>query len=89
MKIIIIGILFYNSAIFFSQNIIQLKGKILDSNKDYISFCPLQIGLISTVSNQIGEFELNIPENKLNDTIYVSYIGFYSQKIAAKKLYKN
>jgi hypothetical protein len=72
----------------FCQNVLQLKGKIIDSKQSVLAYCPLQINSISTLSNENGEFEFNIPISSINDTIRISYVGFYNKKIPANELYK-
>lgn len=90
MKIpLIIYFIIVNTTFLLCQNMFLIKGKIVDSRNNNIQFCPLQIKLISTISNEDGEFELYIPESQINDTIKISYVGYHSKKIIANQLVKN
>jgi len=64
-----------------SQFSIALKGQIINyANKKPLSGANLfnLNSVIGTVSNDLGKFEL---ETKVNDTLYISYLGFQSIKL--------
>lgn len=71
---------------------LQLHGTIIDANTGE----PIKlatIGLrnrgIGTVTNNDGNFLLNILPDYLNDTVIVSHIGYQNSKIVAGKMYDN
>ena len=62
----------------------EIKGKIFDSKK-HTTLSYVNVGIYSkdkgTVSNDDGEFELNLKNDELNDSITFSMIGYKTVKI--------
>lgn len=68
----------------FSQKIIVLKGKVVEAgNKQPVSFA--HVGLVDkavgTVTNENGEFVLNLAPQYIEDTLGISAIGYATLKI--------
>ena len=73
------------SVIALGQEVITVSGKVLDaSNKRPLGFASIYINTsnISNVSNMDGVFSIKIPPSNRNDTLFISYLGYKSAKIA-------
>ncbi|AUC75733.1 carboxypeptidase-like regulatory domain-containing protein [Olleya sp. Bg11-27] len=71
----------------YAQNTQEFKGRILDKNTNKpLALADLTVtkSNISTVSNSEGEFSLKVPENLINNSAVVSYLGY--QKLEFKLL---
>ncbi|QXP61610.1 carboxypeptidase-like regulatory domain-containing protein [Olleya sp. HaHaR_3_96] len=71
----------------YAQNTQEFKGQILDKNTNKpLALADLTVtkSNISTVSNSEGEFSLKVPENLINNSVVVSYLGY--QKLEFKLL---
>ena len=74
------------------QEVTYITGLIIDAE----SLEPLPFATIGlknkgkgTVSNNSGEFGLNITPDCINDTLYVSYLGFYGREIPVRQSFGN
>ncbi|MGC6479427.1 MAG: carboxypeptidase-like regulatory domain-containing protein [Flavobacteriaceae bacterium] len=88
--LIVITTLFNFSYTFSQQNKI-IRGQILDSLENPIKY--VNIGIlnkpIGTVSNNKGEFTLNLDNSFIFDTLKISSLGFKSKHILIKELFDN
>jgi len=88
LTIIILGLFFSVTA----QESISLRGTILD-NKTQRPIEYVNVGIfeknIGTVSNDSGNFILNIPTSKIKDSITFSRIGYYTRKFKINEILKN
>lgn len=71
--------------------IITLQGKIIDATNGEPKGVPyVNIGFpiysIGTSSNELGDFIIKIPQERLKDTLTFSSIGYATLKIAVKEL---
>lgn len=81
-------LLIFSSSLY-AQNIIS--GQIIDSaTKSPIPFSLIQLAIEKTtnVSNVEGNFNLNITNKSLNDTLVVSSLGYQTSRISAEKALK-
>ncbi|MDO5972055.1 carboxypeptidase-like regulatory domain-containing protein [Flavivirga aquimarina] len=81
--ILLIGLIFTSSFIGYAQNII-INGLIIDfETKEPIEF--VNIGILNknkgTVSNQNGEFNLEVSKEYIKDSLTISHINYYPSKI--------
>jgi len=74
------------------QKVTYITGLIIDAE----SLEPLPFATIGlknkgkgTVSNNSGEFGLNITPDCINDTLYVSYLGFFGREIPVRQSFGN
>lgn len=81
-KLLCLLALFISANFSFSQ--IEVKGKVVD----FTSFLPIenasiyiQNTTIGTISNADGKFQINVPQDHLQDTLVVSSIGFKTFKV--------
>ncbi|MFY0606237.1 MAG: carboxypeptidase-like regulatory domain-containing protein [Cyclobacteriaceae bacterium] len=66
-----------------------IKGSIRDeSNQEILPFATINfVGTsIGTISNENGDFELQVPEGFEDKQIEVSYMGYYSKKLAVDQI---
>ncbi len=66
------------------QNDLRISGKIIDiQSKAPLPFASIAIKstYIGTICNELGYFSINIPGININDTLLISYVGYYTQKI--------
>ncbi len=83
-------IYFLFSTIINAQNII-VEGVIKDSKqKEALPYANifLQENYFGTISNQKGQFKIIIPQEKRNDSLVVSYIGYKTQTISISNVKK-
>lgn len=91
-KILIIIYVILNSTFSISQER-EIKGIITDSLKNPIQY--VNVGILNkpvgTVTNENGEFYLNIDNSLISDTLKISCLGFKSKELQIKNLltYKN
>lgn len=89
-KILIIIYVILNSTFSISQER-EIKGIITDSLKNPIQY--VNVGILNkpvgTVTNENGEFYLNIDNSYISDTLKVSCLGFKSQELQIKNLLNN
>jgi CubicO group peptidase (beta-lactamase class C family) len=81
---------FLFSTIIIAQNIV-IEGVIKDSEqKEALPYANifLQENYFGTISNQNGLFKIIIPEEKRNDNLIVSYIGYKTQSFSISKIKK-
>ena len=67
----------------------EFKGKVIDSKtKEALLFADLTVNgtNIRTVTNKEGKFLLKVPNNLLNNTITVSFLGYVSREISLQDL---
>lgn len=72
-----------------AQNKVLISGSVVDaSNNDPLSFATVSLKrqLIGIVTNESGRFDLYIPEDKMDDTLLVSYFGYKPQAFLLKKV---
>lgn len=72
-----------------AQNQRQISGRVLDGNtKVGLPFANviLQDQLIGTITNESGDFELLLPDSIQSDTMLVSFVGYFDQKIALQSI---
>lgn len=72
-----------------SQNNTKFRGIVVDSEtKDKLQFVDVIVeeANISTVTNSEGEFLIKIPNNRLNETIIFSHLGYKKQMLLISKL---
>lgn len=80
-KYLLILLLF--SIVTHAQNII-IEGVIKDSKeKEILPYASiyLQKSSLGTISNNKGQFKIVIPQEKSNDSLVISFIGYHTQKI--------
>ena len=69
-----------------NSEIIELKGQVLDYN--YKPLPLVNIGFknrpLGTITNNVGEFELKVPESYLGDTLWFSSLGYKTESIPVK-----
>ena len=89
MVILIVMGLFFNVT---AQESITLKGTIFDT-KTHRPVEYVNVGIfeknIGTVSNDSGNFILNIPLSKIKDSVTFSRIGYYIKKVKISELLKD
>ena len=81
--------IFLNPSFLNAQNAYKAKGIIVDSssNKVIEYVCVGIIGKdVGTIANELGFYNLNIPEQYINDTITFSRIGYQNKFVIAKDL---
>ncbi|WGD34042.1 carboxypeptidase-like regulatory domain-containing protein [Olleya sp. YS] len=74
-----------SSVFSFAQNTQEFKGKILDKDTSKpLSLADLTVNNsnISTVTNNEGEFILKVPEDLLNNSVSISYLGYKKLDVA-------
>ena len=76
-----------------SQDSLVIKGKVLESSTGLsVPFAGIYINktTIGTISDSLGVFKLNVPKDKINDTLIVSSVGYsnYKHKISEYKNFK-
>lgn len=88
--IIVIGILLFGSNTVFSQGKI-IEGLVLDSLKEPVKYA--NVGVlnkpIGTVTNEKGEFLLNIGNSLTLDTLKISSLGFTNKEFIIKNIPEN
>jgi hypothetical protein len=72
-----------------SQGTFSVSGRVIDA----VNGSPMQFAQIAlsnsttgTVTNEDGQFFLNIPDSKLKDSLLVSYLGYETLKLAVAPL---
>lgn len=86
VKLLFVSMLLLSSTLG-AQDFFSITGRVQDaSTKKSLSYASIQLQNtnISNVSNSEGVFVLKIPKNTRADTVFVSYLGFKSQKIPVK-----
>ena len=71
------------------QNSMAVSGRITDAEKDApLPFAQIALNnsTIGTVSNEEGQFYLAIPENHLQDTIVITYLGYETARMPVSGL---
>lgn len=79
---------FLFQTITIAQNIV-IEGVIKDSEqKEVLPYANifLQKNYLGTISNQKGQFKIIIPEDKRNDSLVVSYIGYKTQNFSISEI---
>ena len=78
------------SVNFYAQ--VKLKGTLINSNTG-LPLRYVNVGIVSkdvgTVTNQYGEFNLEVENQYLNDSITLSMIGFSTQSTKKKLCHKH
>ncbi len=46
----------------------------------------IQSTYMGTICNELGRFSIKIPNNVINDTLLISYVGYYTQKFPIKEI---
>jgi len=67
----------------------QMRGKVMDAQtKEMLPYASISIfsQLLGTNTNENGEFLLSVPNNLLNDSVRISYVGYYSVVVSIKEL---
>ena len=85
-KLFFVSMLFISSTLV-AQDFFSITGRVQDATtKKNLSFASIQLltSNISNVSNSEGVFVLKIPKHTKADTVFVSYLGYKSQKILLK-----
>lgn len=87
--ITIILILASFTTIVNAQDIV-IKGTVKDVAHKKIPYANiyLQENSLGTISNNNGEFKIVIPQEKSNDSLVISFIGYYSQKFKISNINK-
>jgi hypothetical protein len=83
-------ILSYSSS--YAQEIIALKGEIYYKNtNEPISFANISIKgkPVGTTSNELGQFQFYFPKKYLNDTLYISFLGYKTYNGRIDEILKN
>jgi hypothetical protein len=73
----------------FSQQFITIKGNITDSKSmEPIGFASISLKneAIGTICNALGAFVFHIPNEKINDTLLVSSMGYQSYAVSVKSI---
>jgi hypothetical protein len=75
----------------FTSNLLKgqesfIKARIINLNKEPISYASIKVKNLGTVSNSNGQFILQIESLNLTDTIIISSIGFESKTILVSEL---
>jgi hypothetical protein len=81
-------VFFLFQTITIAQNIV-IEGVIKDSEqKEVLPYANifLQKNYLGTISNQNGQFKIIIPEDKRNDSLVVSYIGYKTQNFSISEI---
>ena len=76
----------------FAQNIVEFKGKVVDTNtNNALALADLiVIGTnISTITNSEGEFLLKVPTEYIDKSVLVSYLGYKKLQIPLSKFKEN
>lgn len=79
-------------SISFTQNLVEYKGVVLDqNNKNELALADIFLtnSNISTVTNREGEFSIKIPENRLNEHLIISFLGYKQQEVKLSEIDKN
>jgi len=66
-----------------AQSFINFKGKVLDQkSQEPLASATISIKncSISTMANEVGEFDFHIPTELKNDTLFISFIGYKTFK---------
>jgi hypothetical protein len=66
-----------------AQDVIVVKGKIVDSeSNDPLPYATINViqTAIGTISNQVGEFEFFVPSQFAHDTVTISHVGYKTFK---------
>lgn len=92
IKLFIALYLFGFTVLGISQNIQEFKGQIIDKNNN----TPLALAdiiitnsNISTISNSDGEYLIKVPNDLLNETLIVTYLGYQKSEIPLQQLKTN
>lgn len=75
-----------------SQSSFKIMGEVRDfASSQPLPFVNIKIGktYFYTLSNEWGQFLLNIPKEHVNDSIFVSSIGYKTEKVGIKDLERN
>jgi hypothetical protein len=71
------------------QDIISISGKVLDSEKKF-PLAHASVGIkgkyIGTITNDRGEFEIHVPKDFSQDTLYVSMLGYWNFSLNINKI---
>lgn len=81
MIITILGFMMFGEM--YGQETINLSGKILDDNNSVpMPFAQLSVAnsTLGTVTNDDGQFQLNIPSKFRNDTLLVAFLGYETSR---------
>ena len=83
LTILLFGLSFFIEA----QDYIAVKGRIISNNKP-VEFANITIKNqpIGTVSNELGMFEIYVPDSLENETFIISCIGYFSFESTLKEL---
>jgi hypothetical protein len=89
LNLLILNSIFINPSFLCAQDAYKAHGVIVDSKSDkvieYVS-----VGIIGkdvgTISNEMGNYNLTIPKQFINDTITFSRIGYLTRFVTAKDL---
>ncbi|AXO79889.1 carboxypeptidase-like regulatory domain-containing protein [Olleya aquimaris] len=92
IKLFIALYLFGFTVLGISQNVQEFKGQIIDKNNN----TPLALAdiiitnsNISTISNSDGEYLIKVPNDLLNETLIVTYLGYQKSEIPLQQLKTN
>ena len=78
-------IILITCSISFGQNVTEFKGIVLDKDTNSpLALADLIItnSNVSTIANSDGEFLLKVPENLLQNTVTISYLGYQKLEVA-------
>ena len=87
-----------NIVIYERQNVnnenskITISGNIYDSQKkEPLPFATISLNnsFIGTISDENGNFKLSLIRKNLDDSLTISYLGYYNQTISVKQLVEN
>ncbi len=83
MKTFLIVLAIASPCISFSQMAIKLSGKVMDAKTDQ-PLISANIGLkkypYSTATDGVGNFQFDLPNDVLDDTLFISYVGYKTFK---------
>ena len=89
LKHYLVLIILTTCTISFGQNVTEFKGIVLDKDTNSpLALADLIItnSNVSTIANSDGEFLLKVPENLLQNTVTISYLGYQKLEVALSLL---
>ena len=91
-KILFLLFISFFTSTSFAQNLVEYKGVVLDqNNKNELALADISLtnSNISTITNREGEFSIKIPENQLNESLIISFLGYKKQEVKLTEIDKN
>lgn len=63
-----------------AQSFVSITGKVLSEGGERLPFSTVYVTgtTIGTIANEIGEFQLYVPDSHVNDSLIVSHVGFHN-----------